>query len=137
MATILVVEDHQMTRTVINRRLAKEGHRVLEASSGIAGIQLLESNEVDLIIMDFMMKTMNGMQTYEKMKDLKPDVPCIMVTAYAHAGLVKQFIDEGGADFIVKPIREDFERRINNILSKKGKPIGGGENDAMFLYPEN
>ena len=122
MSTILVVEDHDMTRTVINRRLSAHGHSVLEASNGTAGIQLLQSNDIDLVILDFMMKNMNGMQTYEKMKEVKPAVPCVMVTAYAHAGLVKQFMQGGGADFMVKPIREDFERRIDDILTKK---IGG------------
>lgn len=137
MATILVVEDHAMTRTVINRRLAKEGHAILEAASGVAGIQILESANVDLVILDFMMKTMNGMQTYERMKDIKPQVPCVMVTAYAHAGLIKQFMSEGGADFIVKPIREDFEQRINAILAKRGKLGDVDEDDAKLLYPEN
>jgi CheY-like chemotaxis protein len=132
MATILIVEDHDMTRNVLNRRLAKEGHSVLTASNGGEGIELLTANEVDLVILDFMMKSMNGMQTYEKMKELKPSVPCVMVTAYAHAGLVKQFLQEGGADFVVKPIREDFENRINSILAKK---MGG--NSEITRHMEN
>lgn len=132
MATILIVEDHDMTRNVLNRRLAKEGHSVLTASNGGDGIELLTSNEVDLVIMDFMMKTMNGMQTYEKMKEIKPSVPCVMVTAYAHAGLVKQFLQEGGADFVVKPIREDFENRINTILARR---MGG--NSEISRHMEN
>lgn len=132
MATILVVEDHDMTRNVLNRRLVKEGHSVLTASNGGEGIELLTANEVDLVILDFMMKTMNGMQTYEKMKEIKPSVPCVMVTAYAHAGLVKQFLQEGGADFVVKPIREDFENRINSILAKR---LGG--NSEISKHMEN
>ena len=126
MATILVVEDHEMTRRLINRRLSNKGYSVLEAANGGAGIELLQSNDIDLVIMDFMMKTMNGMQTYEKMKDIKPAVPCVMVTAYAHAGLVKEFLQHGGADFMVKPIREDFEQRIGNILAKK---LGAADGD--------
>ena len=112
MATILVVDDHDMTRTMINRRLSAKGYSILEASSGSVGVRLFQDNDVDLVILDFMMKTLNGMQTFEKMKEIKPSVPCVMVTAYAHAGLVKQFMQDGGADFMVKPIREDFERRI-------------------------
>ncbi len=130
MSNILIVEDHDMTRKVLNRRLAKEGHKVMEASNGFSGIQILEEEEVDLVIMDFMMKTMNGMQTFEKMKEIKPNVPCIMVTAYAHAGLVKQFVDEGGADFLVKPIREDFEDRVNNILGKNKKSDDDEDEDV-------
>jgi DNA-binding response OmpR family regulator len=129
-ATILIVEDHEMTRKVLNRRLAKEGFAVLEAASGIEGINLLRQNDVDLVIMDFMMKTMNGMQTFEKMREFKPGVPCVMVTAYAHSGLVKQFAEEGGEDFLVKPIREDFEERIKTILAKKkGERTSHGADD--------
>lgn len=136
MATILIVEDHDMTRKVLNRRLSVKGHSILEASSGGAGIELLQSHDIDLIVMDFMMKTMNGMQTYEKMKEIKPSVPCVMVTAYAHAGLVKQFMQQGGADFMVKPIREDFERRIDNILAKKTGETGESD-DGFAQYTEN
>ncbi len=79
---------------------------------------MLQSNSVDLVLMDFMMKNMNGMQTFERMREVKPEIPCAMITAYAHSGLIKQFIAEGGADFMVKPIGEDFEKRVEAILTK-------------------
>lgn len=120
MATILIVDDHELTRKVLNRRLTQKGFNVLEADSGAAGVQILRSNNVDLVLLDFMMKTMNGIETYEQMKYFKPQVPCVMVTAYAHSALVKQFMEEGGVDFLVKPIREDFERRIEQLLEKYG-----------------
>ena len=59
MATILVVEDHELTRKTIHRRLSKAGHLVLESSNGMEGIEQLEKYPVDLILMDFMMKNMN------------------------------------------------------------------------------
>lgn len=118
MSTILVVEDHELTRKTLNRRLSKAGHSVIEAVNGNLGIKMLESNSVDLVLMDFMMKNMNGMQTFERMKEMKPETPCAMITAYAHSGLIKQFIAEGGADFMVKPIGEDFEKRVDAILTK-------------------
>ena len=123
MSTILVVDDHELTRKTLHRRLEKAGHSVIEAPNAKSGIKLLQSKTIDLILMDFMMKNMNGMQTFEKMKELKPEVPCAMVTAYAHSGLIKQFISEGGADFMVKPIGEDFEARVNAILElEKNRP---------------
>lgn len=118
MSTILVVEDHELTRKTLNRRLSKAGHSVLEAVSGNSGIEMLQSNPVDLVLIDFMMKNMNGMQTFERMREVKPEIPCAMLTAYAHSGLIKQFIAEGGADFMVKPIGEDFEKRVDAILTK-------------------
>jgi CheY-like chemotaxis protein len=104
MSTILIVEDHELTRKTLNRRLSKAGHSVLEAVNGPS--------------MDFMMKNMTGMQTFERMREMKPEIPCAMITAYAHSGLIKQFIAEGGADFMVKPIGEDFEKRVDAILAK-------------------
>lgn len=120
MATILIIDDHALTRKVLNRRLAKEGFNILEAENGADGVQLLRAKSVDLVLLDFMMKVMNGIETYEKIKFFKPEVPCVMMTAYAHSALVKQFMEEGGADFLVKPIREDFEHRIKDILDKYG-----------------
>jgi CheY-like chemotaxis protein len=118
MSTILIVEDHELTRKTLNRRLSKAGHSVLEAVNGNSGIEMLQSNSVDLVLMDFMMKNMTGMQTFERMREVKPEIPCAMITAYAHSGLIKQFIAEGGADFMVKPIGEDFEKRVDAILAK-------------------
>ncbi len=118
MSTILIVEDHELTRKTLNRRLSKAGHSVIEALNGKSGIEMLQAHTVDLVLIDFMMKKMNGMQTFERMREVKPEVPCAMVTAYAHSGLSKQFISEGGADFMVKPIGEDFEQRVDAILAK-------------------
>ena len=118
MSTILIVEDHELTRKTLNRRLSKAGHSVLEAVNGPSGIDMLQSNPVDLVLLDFMMKNMTGMQTFERMREVKPEIPCAMITAYAHSGLTKQFIAEGGADFMVKPIGEDFEKRVDAILAK-------------------
>jgi len=122
MGTILLVEDHELTRKTLHRRLNKAGHTVLEAGNGTAGLEIFKKENIDLILMDFMMKNMNGMQIFEKMKEAKPGVPCAMITAYAHSGLIKQFLSEGGADFIVKPIGEDFEKRVNAILSREDNP---------------
>ena len=121
MSTILIVEDHELTRKTLNRRLSKAGHSVLEAANGPSGIDMLQSNPVDLVLLDFMMKNMTGMQTFERMREVKPEIPCAMITAYAHSGLTKQFIAEGGADFMVKPIGEDFEKRVDVILAKADK----------------
>lgn len=118
MVTILIVDDHPLTRTVIHRRLEKEGFNVLEADNGTIGVELLRANDVDLVLLDFMMKNMNGMQTFDQMKFFKPKVPYIMITAYAHPELVKQFMKEGGAEFLVKPLRQDFEQRIKEVLIK-------------------
>ena len=130
MSTILIVEDHELTRKTLNRRLSKAGYSVLEAANGRSGLEMLRSNSVDLVLMDFMMKNMTGIQTYERMREMKPEIPCAMITAYAHSGLTRQFIDEGGADFIVKPIGEDFDLSINSgtgdaVLDMDGQPIKG------------
>ena len=130
MSTILVVDDHELTRKTLHRRLEKAGHAVIEAPNAKSGIKLLQSKAIDLILLDFMMKNMNGMQTFEKMKELKPEVPCAMITAYAHSGLIKQFMAEGGVDFMIKPIGEDFETRVSALLQGKDNPAESEENRA-------
>lgn len=118
MAKILVVEDHDATRITLSRRLLKAGHEVASVASGFDGLEKIREEDFELVLLDFMMKGMNGMHTFEQMKKLRPDLPYIMVTAYAHSGLVKEFIGEGGTDFIVKPFGEDFEERIDRNLAR-------------------
>ncbi len=118
MAKILIVEDHNGTRVTLTRRLTKGGHEVTSVASGQDGVEKLRSGEYDLVLLDFMMKGMNGVHTFEQMKAIRDDLPYIMVTAYAHSGLVKEFMGEGGADFIVKPFGEDFEERISLNLER-------------------
>ncbi len=118
MAKILIVEDHNGTRVTLTRRLNKSGHEVTTVASGYDGVEKLREGDYNLVLLDFMMKGMNGIHTFEQMKDIRNDLPYIMVTAYAHSGLVKEFMGEGGADFIVKPFGEDFEERISLNLER-------------------
>ena len=118
MAKILVVEDHNATRVTLTRRLTKDGHEVVTVPNGFEGIEKLKEEEFTLVLLDFMMKGMNGIHTFEQMKEIRTDLPYIMVTAYAHSGLVREFMSEGGADFIVKPFGEDFEMRITKNLER-------------------
>lgn len=118
MAKILVVEDHNATRLTLTRRLSKSGHQVDTVSSGYDGLEKLRQEDYELVLLDFMMKGMNGIHAFEAMKTIRNDLPYIMVTAYAHSGLVKEFMGEGGSDFIVKPFGEDFEKRINLNLER-------------------
>ncbi len=118
MAKILVVEDHNATRVTLTRRLSKNGHQVVTVPTGYDGVEKLRQEDFDLVLLDFMMKGMNGIHTFEQMKTIRKDLPYIMVTAYAHSGLVKEFMGEGGADFIVKPFGEDFEERIDHNLAR-------------------
>ncbi|MFQ5481182.1 MAG: response regulator [Nitrospinaceae bacterium] len=118
MAKILIVEDHDKTRLTLYRRLERAGHEVVSVPTGFEGIELLREGNFELVLLDFMMKGLNGMYTFEQMKVIRPDLPYVMMTAYAHSGLVKEFMHEGGVDFIVKPFGEDFEERIERDLDQ-------------------
>jgi CheY-like chemotaxis protein len=118
MAKILLIEDHEATRKTLIKRLSRAGHEVHEAANGAEGIQVFNQHSFDLVILDFMMKRMNGMQAFEKLKAIKPHIPYILLTAYAHNGIIKQFQNAGGADFIIKPFREDLEERVEKVLGQ-------------------
>ena len=116
MAHLLIIEDHETTRKILFKRLAKAGHEVYLASSGKEGIKAFNSRNFDLVVIDFMMKHMNGLQAFEHMKALRPGIPFVLLSAYANSELVQQFLGDGGADFIVKPFHEDLEERLSRII---------------------
>lgn len=77
---ILVVDDEKLIRNVIREYLANEKYEVLEAENGFDALRVLETNKVDLIILDIMMPRMDGFETLKEIRKTK-DTPVIMLSA--------------------------------------------------------
>jgi two-component system, cell cycle response regulator DivK len=120
--TILLVEDNEMNRDMLSRRLARKGYRVLVAHDGGEGHALAHSENPDLILMDMSLPVMNG---WEVTRLLKSDsatrhIPVIALTAHALATDRVKAIEAGCDDYDTKPV--DFGRlqeKINNALAEK------------------
>jgi two-component system, cell cycle response regulator DivK len=128
MKRILIVEDNEMNRDVLSRRLRRQGFEVLIATAGLDGLRLAHEARPDLVLMDLGMPDIDG---WECTKRLKADVvtaaiPIIALTAHAMTGDRQKALDAGCDDFDTKPI--DFSGlldRMNRLLSSsvKAEPI--------------
>lgn len=121
-ACILVVDDNEMNRDLIIRRLQRQGHEALPAENGRHALILLESHSFDLILLDIMMPVMNGYEMLEKLK-AHPQwqyIPVIVISAADDMRSVVKGIEMGADDYLPKPFNPMLlKARIQATLEKK------------------
>lgn len=122
-AQVLVVDDVEINLKVIQGLLKDTKINVDLVSNGKQCLQMVQQNHYDLIFLDHMMPVMDGLETFQKMKDLgdyiNKDTPVIMLTANAIVGAKENYLKEGFADYLSKPIKEhDFIRMLKWYLPK-------------------
>ncbi|HVB87722.1 MAG TPA: response regulator [Candidatus Dormibacteraeota bacterium] len=120
--TILLVEDNEMNRDMLTRRLERKGYRVIAAHDGAQGHDLAHSEFPDLILMDMSLPVMNGWEVTRLLKSdpATRNIPIIALTAHALATDRTKAIEAGCDDYDTKPI--DFVRlqeKISSALTEK------------------
>lgn len=124
---IMIADDMQMMRRLLKSTLIKAGFiDISEAINGEDLLQQLEDSAFDLIICDWDMPRMSGIDALHRIRksDEHKDTPFVMVTAVADAGQVRQAIEAGISDYIIKPIKpEQFLEKIKSVLLKLELPI--------------
>lgn len=122
LATILVVDDMEANRAVLARRLEKFGYRVICVDSGHAALAFINRTMPDIILLDYMMPQMNGIEVLHELRSMNStrEVPVIMVTARAEGDATIEALEAGADDYVTKPIDFDVLRaRIETQLSKR------------------
>jgi signal transduction histidine kinase/HPt (histidine-containing phosphotransfer) domain-containing protein len=109
---ILLVDDVKVNRTSACMLMKKMGHKVFEAENGVKAIEILKSNNVDLILMDLEMPEMDGLEATRHIRqgtagNKAKNLPVIAMTAHAMANIRKKCLDAGMNDFISKPIKKN------------------------------
>lgn len=115
MAKILLVEDNEMNREMLSRRLERKGYNVIIAVDGAASIDLARANRPDLILMDMSLPVVDGWEATRRLKadeDLR-DIPVIALTAHAMASDREKALEAGCDDYDTKPI--DLPRLLDKI----------------------
>jgi len=103
MNTILVIDDDDQLRISFCKLLKEERYNVLSAASGEAGIERVEQNRLDLVILDMRLPGMNGMETFKKIKQIDSKLPVIIVTAYGTTEIAIEATKLGAFDYVLKP----------------------------------
>ncbi len=119
MARILLVEDNEMSRDMLTRRLARKGYEVLIAVDGAQAVSMAESEAPDLILMDMGLPVLDGWEATRRLKAAPAtrSIPIIGISAHAMAGDREKAIAMGCDDYDIKPV--EFCRlleKIGNLL---------------------
>ena len=107
MAKILAVDDEPDMIWAITNVLLSENHSVVSVNSGEEALEKVEKVPVDLVLLDFRLPGMDGVQILEKIKQIRPELPVIMVTGYGGVEEAVQSIKLGAAHYIPKPFDND------------------------------
>lgn len=122
MPKILIVEDNEMNRDMLTRRLQRHGFTIVVAVDGASGIETADKEMPDLILMDVALGEMDGWEATTRIKanPRTADIPIITLTAHALSSDHRKSIEVGCVDFDTKPV--DLQRllgKINNALAAR------------------
>ena len=115
MPKVLLVEDNEMNRDMLSRRLERKGFEVVFALDGQAAVEMADSERPDLILMDMSLPIMDGWEATRriKAKDTLSNIPIIALTAHAMSGDREKALQAGCEEYDTKPV--DFPRLIEKI----------------------
>jgi len=134
MAKILIVEDEPNMVAGLRDNFEFEGHQVITAPDGVAGLERALSESPDLVILDVMMPRMSGLDVCKQLKSKKPSVPIIMLTARGQEVDKVVGLELGADDYVTKPfsIRE-LLARVKAVLRRGGF---AGKEQEKFAFGE-
>jgi DNA-binding NtrC family response regulator len=132
---ILIVDDQQSNRNILQQQLTLKGYVVDTASNGKEGIERAQAGRPDLIILDFMMPGLGGVDVLKELRRRDTDAPVIMLTAYGTVDRAVETMKEGAYDFITRPVdpdrmalvvknaleRQRLKRKVENLSEEAGQ----------------
>jgi two-component system response regulator HydG len=116
---VLAVDDNEEFCQNITDILGLRGYEVVSAYNGLKALELVRHDNFDLVLMDVKMPIIDGVEIFKKLKEIAPDVPVIMVSAYTVEDLIREALREGAFGFLKKPL--DFEKLFGLIEYATGK----------------
>ena len=106
-ASILVIDDEEIMREILEALLTREGYSVRLAASAAEGLELAKSAPYDAAIVDVMMPGMDGIAALEELKKIDEELPVLMITAFASVETAISAMKSGAFDYITKPFKND------------------------------
>lgn len=114
---VLIVDDDVNFCNTLSKVLAKKGYEITCSNSGAGAMEIVKNNPVDMVLMDIKMPVMNGVETYKKIKKIKPGIKAILMTAFTVEDLIKDAMKEGVYAVVHKPF--DIGTIVNMIEKSK------------------
>src|SRR4051794_8317561 len=122
MPKILLVEDNELNRDMLSRRLVRKGYEVLLAVDGVEGVAVAAAERPDLVLMDMSLPVLNGWEATRRLKAAPEtrDIPVIALTAHAMASDREQAVDAGCDDYDTKPVElSRLLEKIEHLLAPR------------------
>jgi len=104
---VLIIEDESLIRWSLRQKFQQRGYEVTEAENGEAALQALASGVYDLIMLDYKLPDMTGLDILRQMRETDSDVVVIMITAYSNIEDAVEAIKLGAYDYVPKPFQMD------------------------------
>ena len=118
--SVLVIDDEEIMREILETLLSREGYTVRVAASGREGLELARSVPFDAVITDLMMPEMDGLQVLDAVRTADDDLPVIMITAFASMETAVSAMKKGAFDYITKPFKNDEVLVVlNNAVERR------------------
>ncbi|MCC6184326.1 MAG: response regulator transcription factor [Microthrixaceae bacterium] len=132
---MLVVDDDRAIRDSLDRLLALEGHRVTTAADGATALERMRSGSVDLLVLDLMMPTVDGLTVCRVLRAEGDRVPILMLTARTETSDRVAGLDAGADDYLPKPFDpEELLARVRALLRRaRPEPDGRADHAAMTV----
>jgi DNA-binding NtrC family response regulator len=117
---ILVVDDKENIRLLLNELLSSMGYRVLQAKDGKEAIGVVEIGPIDLVITDLKMPGMDGIQLTHAIRRIRPDLPIIVYSAHRFIDTAPVALRAGANEYLAKPfLRTKIEQTVGRLLKEQ------------------
>ncbi|MDA8210317.1 MAG: sigma-54 dependent transcriptional regulator [Clostridia bacterium] len=131
-ATILIIDDEEHMRWIIEKALTRENYRTVSAANGSEGLATFADRSPDLVLLDLKLPDMDGVEVLRAMKQEQPQVPVIMITAHGTVETAIQAMKMGAADYISKP----FDMEELKLLIRRSLEVVELASEVDFLRGE-
>lgn len=135
MAAVLIVDDERSMRDFLKILLEREGHEVITADSGASSLELLATQSFDVVVSDIRMPGMTGIELLEAVKELFPELPVILITAFASPDDAVLAMKNGAFDYISKPFNVDEIKSVIESATSRSVQINKPQ-ELSATFPE-
>ena len=118
--SIVVIDDNEMHANAVKIYILQKGHDVVTANRGEKGLELIKQKQVDLVLCDFMMPVMNGLEVLQEIKKINSLISVVIMTAYGNIEHAVEIMKTGADDYITKPFKWiEIENILTRFIEKK------------------
>ena len=121
MPKILIIDDEKSIRNTLKEILTYEGYEVTEAQDGMEGLKFVEKDKFDIILSDIKMPKMDGIEVLEKLQEISPETPVVMISGHGNIDTAVEAIRKGAFDYISKPL--DLNRMLVTIRNAMDRSV--------------